>query len=119
MSKSTSEQSEKTEIEPIGSPLGSLEVDRTAAFYGGSREAILLRSETREELARVPWWAGDDAIEEGDAVTIQGRTYTISAWGGRCVGRPAYVYVEPIRSSEGLASDLAALPDPESGEEAR
>ena len=80
------------------------------ALYGGTKEAVLLHHEAREELARVPWWAGDDAVEEGDPVKVQGRRYRITAWGGRWVGRPAYVFVEPFSSSEGSRARSAEYP---------
>jgi hypothetical protein len=67
----------------------------------------------------VPWWAGDDAVAEGAPVTVHGRSYRVTAWGGRCVGRPAYVFVEPILPSEGPASGDAAILKLGSGEEMR
>lgn len=113
------EHTDKIEIRPSNWRLDPVEANPTEAFYGGTKEAVLLHHETRVELARVPWWAGDNAVEEGDPVTVQGRRYRITAWGGRWVGRPAYVFVEPVGSGEEPAADVAAIPDLDSGKETR
>jgi hypothetical protein len=52
-------------------------------------------------------------------VTVDGRSYRITAWGGRWVGRPAYVFVEPASTGEDTAPEVAATPDLGFGKETR